>query len=467
MRAAHSPRGQGETDAVLLAPGAAVGDEANGTPAVTVQRPPGKFSSRVLITFAGNLVPPLVGLATAPVLAHALGVEGRGSVAAATAPVFLLVTCGTLGLPDAITYALASRQGARRPLLLKACLLVMATALLGVCILAATSSALSGGSPDTRDLLLLVSLTILPSLLLGLLRATASAYQSWGLIACERLVSHGTRLVLICGLAAAGHLTPMAAALVITGAPLLGALVYTRLRLPAVVPGEGTSSARWLLSYGLKVWLGSITGFLLMRLDQTLLTPLSDARQLGLYVVAVAISELPLIINSSVRDVLFSSDAAKRTDSRVPVAARVSSSLSMLAGLAIALSLPLWFDLAFGAEFHDAQLVAVVLLAAVVLGTPGAVAGAALSARGRPELRSYALVVACVVNVGMLLLLVPVLGAVGAALATMVGNLIASNLNIFWVSRSLGLRMHHFYLLRPSDAALVRDVLLAVVWRKR
>ena len=59
---------------------------------------------KVIVNSASNIAVPLTSFFSAPILAHALGVVGRGEVAGATAPLFLLATAGALGLPEAVTY---------------------------------------------------------------------------------------------------------------------------------------------------------------------------------------------------------------------------------------------------------------------------------------------------------------------------------------------------------------------------
>ena len=78
-----------------------------------------------------------------------------------------------------------------------------------------------------------------------------------------------------------------------------------------------------------------------------------------------------------------------------------------------------------GSAFDAAVVPAVILLVGLWLGTPGSVAGAGLSGRGRPGLRTVSLLVALVFNVTFLLVLTPVLGAEGAAIATLIGAVIA------------------------------------------
>ena len=86
---------------------------------------------------------------------------------------------------------------------------------------------------------------------------------------------------------------------------------------------------------------------------------------------------------------------------------------------------------------------------------PGSVAGAGLSARRRPELRSLSMVVALVVSTGALVLLAPAAGAVGAAWATLIGNVIAGGLNLVHCRRLYGLNPVDFLVPRRGDLAVL------------
>jgi O-antigen/teichoic acid export membrane protein len=55
------------------------------------------------------------------------------------------------------------------------------------------------------------------------------------------------------------------------------------------------------------------------------------------------------------------------------------------------------------------------------------------------------------VNLTLVVLLVPIYGALGAGIATLAGNLVSSNINILIASRLYSLRVRDFYLLRPAD----------------
>ena len=408
------------------------------------------------IALIGNAFPPLVALFSGPILAQALGVDGRGAVAAATAPLALVVTVATFGIPEAVTWVVARSPGLARNAAGRGLALLTLAGLVAMAAVAVSAPWLSGGSTEVTQLILLAGLAIVPNLLVAVLRGVASATQSWRLVAIERILTSSLRLVVLIPFWLTGTLTPLVATLTVAVMPVAGAVVYLgRMRSlpPRAVDVPRMARTDGLLGYGVRVWVGSLSGMLLSRIDQVLMTPLAGTYQLGLYVVAVSVSELPLIINQAVRDVTFVTDAAESVDARLSSSARISTLLCGLAALLLGVSMLWWLPFLFGEDFRDALPVAGVLLAAVVLGTPGSIGGSGLSARGRPGLRSVSLTIACLVNIGLLVLLAPTLGAMGAALATLAGNLISSNLNLLFLARVFGINPLAFYGVRRTDLA--------------
>ena len=408
------------------------------------------------IAMIGNAFPPLVAVFSGPILAQALGVAGRGEVAAATAPLALVVTLATFGVPEAVTWTIArspqlARNAARRGLLL-----LSAAGLVAMAAVFASAQWLSGGSPAVGQLVLVASLAIVPNLLVGVFRGVAAATQSWRLVATERILTSALRLVVLIPFWLTGTLTPLIATLTVAVMPVAGAFVYLgkmRSLPPAAAEVPRFARTSGLLGYGVRVWVGSLSGMLLSRIDQVLMTPLAGTYQLGLYVVAVSVSELPLIINQAVRDVTFVTDAADSVDERLSSSARISTFLCSLAAVLLGVSMLWWLPVLFGEGFRDAVPVAAVLLCAVVVGTPGSIGGSGLSARGRPGLRSLSLTIACLLNIALLVLLAPLWGAMGAALATLAGNLLSSNLNLVFLARVFGINPLRFYGLRQNDLA--------------
>jgi O-antigen/teichoic acid export membrane protein len=212
-----------------------------------------------------------------------------------------------------------------------------------------------------------------------------------------------------------------------------------------------------ITSFSLVVWLGSVSGIILGKIDQAIMLPLSDARQLGFYAAAASVADAVLVINNAVRDITFSAQSAGSEPSVLQRSARISFFAGTLIAVVLLAPVNYWFPLLFGQEFQSAVPVVAILTVAAVVGIPGSVAGAGLVGRGRPGAVSTSLVVAAITNVILVIALVPPMGAVGAAFATLAGNLIASNLNIVILRRIAGTTISGFYLVRPND--------LRSVWR--
>jgi O-antigen/teichoic acid export membrane protein len=431
----------------------------------------GGVSKSIVTVLFGNAFPPLVSLITGPILAQSLGVDGRGVVAAATAPFALVTAIVTLGVPEAVTYVVARSPGLLRHALRRGVLLLLLAGITATVAVVVASPVLTDGDAEIRRLMLLACLAIVPNMLVGALRGVSSALRRWHLVTFERASGALLKLALLVPFWLTDNLTPLVATVILAAVPVLGALPYLALlrNRPEADAGPAPREAtmRGLMSYGSRIWAGSISGIILTRVDQTLIAPLGSPAALGLYVVAVSVSELPLIINSAVRDVTFVSEAAGSEDGRLAMTARVSAFVCALAGLAIGISMIWWLPLLFGDDFAAAVPVAAVLLVAVVAGTPGSIAGSALSGRGRPGLRSWSLVIACVVNIGLLVALVPSLGAMGAALATLAGNLVASNLNLVFARVFFGISPWAFYGLRRGDLGVVLTAVRRLASRAR
>lgn len=408
----------------------------------------------ILAALLGNAFPPLASIATAPILALALGVDGRGAVASATAPLFLAVALATFGVPASVTRTIARQPWLTGSFVWRAAgVLVAAGATVTVALLL-TSPFFGGGDDTLTPLVGIAALALVPTLLTTLLQSVASGRHRWRLVTVERAVTAGVRLAALAALAMTDTLDVVSAVVVLALAPVAGAVAYLGLlRTDRVTRPAGSADARSrdVLSFGVRVWFGSVAGVLLTRLDQTLITPLSGPAELGLYVVAVNVADLPLVISNAVRDVSFAADAAEADDRRMLSASRISSALSVVASAALAVTAWWWVPIVFGSEFTAALPACLVLLLATAVGGQGALAGVTLSARGAPGRRSWSLVVAAAVNTTLVVLLVPGLGAVGAAIGTLVGSFVSSSLNVLQVWRRHGIPPRSFYGLRASD----------------
>ncbi|MEH3136732.1 MAG: oligosaccharide flippase family protein [Mycolicibacterium neoaurum] len=415
----------------------------------------------VLITAAGSAIPPAVMLLTQILLANSLGVAGRGVVAAATAPLMLAIALLTLGLPEALTHFVARSGTGRltRPFFISALVLFVAGGI-GMAAITLVAAPLSDGDDLLRDLILLASLALIPGLLTAALRGVAYGAHHWWLVTIERSLSAFVQLFGVFALFVGGTLTPTTATLAIAASTFAGAAVYLlspRLRdalRSSDSPTSPSPSFVAVASYGWQIWIGSSAGVILTRLDQVLMTPLAGVEQLGIYVVAVNVSNVALLFNSAVAQVMFAVESGAPSTDRIGRAARMSTLATAVVAFAIASLSPWLIPILFGDAFATSAPIVAILLLSIVLGIPGSVAGAALSGRGRPGLRSLALLIAMVLYIAAMLVLVPPYGAVGAAFAMLAGTT-APYLCIFWLHKFFDVPLSEFYRFRKSDVSVL------------
>ena len=410
----------------------------------------------VLMTLSSFLVP-AAGVLTQPILARALGVTGRGELAAAMAPHLLAVAAATLGLPEALTYYLAKYPAVTRRALLWAIPLCAGLGVVCLLVTLVTLPFLSKNDPRLAELILVAVSLTLPPLVMGVLQGAATGRQMWSSLALDRLINVTLRVIFFVLLLVLGKLTVLAAVLVNTLVPIASAVVYWRLLLPPPpdpaerpLPGR---TARLLVSYGNRVWLGSIASMLLSRLDQVLMVPLSSVEDVGLYSVANTIRDLPLIVALAIAGALFGVNSKERDPKRLVLTSRLTLLVNGAGCVLLGATLPWWIGPLFGAEFTGALVPTLMMLVSAVIFMPGLMAATSIQAWGRPGLRSLGLALTLVVNVGVFVVLVPRMGVIGACWANIITNAVLSGYMITTASRLLGVAVRDFVIVRPADIA--------------
>lgn len=414
--------------------------------------------SVAVVTF-GNIAPPLVALVTAPILAQALGVEGRGLLSAAIAPLLLTTSGMTLGIPESVTYLVAQKVRHPRWTLGIGLLISLVLGGIGSALIAALSGVLSDGDAHLDSLIAYSGLALAPTMMLGAIRGYARGLQRWMLVASEQLCSAMFRLVSIVLLASTNLLSVENAVIVSVLAGIVGCVAYALLlsRRSAERPIERMNladvreRASVMLRFGLGIWVGAAAGVLLSKLDLVLILPLSSASELGLYAVAMSIADTVRVFNKAVRDVVFSKQSNKQDDEMLSRASRVSTLLTLFAAIAVAILSYLLIPLLFGDDFKASTELVIILLVGIILGNPGSVLAAGLSARGRPMLRSIAMLIGVVTNIIGIVLLVPVFGAQGAAFASVASNVVTAVMVLVFAAKFFSLNPVHFLSLRRVD----------------
>lgn len=387
------------------------------------------FGAGATLTGAANLAIAALSIVTGVVSARLLGPHGRGELAAIqTAPGFL-ATLAMLGMPEALTY-FSAREPLRAgrylatasTLALAACLPSMAAGFVAMPIL------LHAQRPQivtaARWCLLVAPIWAVASMPMPVLRGIG-AFAQWNAIRVIVLLS----IIAVLAVAwATGHVTPAFIA--------YGWLVYSALLfLPTFwfvfrrgvrgpfVPDQATAGT--MLRYGAPCMMTGMPQMLNLRLDQMLMAALLPARDLGLYVAAVAWSGAAAPILNAVGAVMTPAVASAMDVAhgarRLAAGTRVTSALAIVICITLAVVTPIAIPILFGERFRASIPAALVLIpAAGVLGL-NQVLQEGLRGLGRPYAVLRAELVGLAVTAVALIVMLWPLGIMGAALASLGG----------------------------------------------
>jgi PST family polysaccharide transporter len=216
-----------------------------------------------------------------------------------------------------------------------------------------------------------------------------------------------------------------------------------------------------MLSFGIKAHLGRAMLFGNYRADQWILGVMASSKELGLYSVAVAWSEvlffLPTTLVSVQRpDLVRSSPEEARQ--RAAVVLRGALALTLACTVAMVLLAPVLCTTVFGEEFSGS----VEMLRVLALGSFGIATlkllGNALTAQRRPLLETGAVSVAFVTVFALDFALIPNHGGLGAAIASAVSYTAGGIAAAVIFGRALGATANDL-VPRPGDVmALGRSV---------
>ncbi|WP_142056963.1 oligosaccharide flippase family protein [Pseudarthrobacter sp. B4EP4b] len=236
---------------------------------------------------------PALGLLSGPILARALGPEGRGQFSSVMEPLTLGGAIATIGLPSAVTYFIAAGKDPRK-VLIRALALGLPSAVATYALLAWYSEHVSETQNIPRGLLLTAWAFVVASALIQILRAYWQGLGTWRRLDLERFSFAILRFSAVVIVAAIGFTTVqpyVAGALVaflLAGALLMSPNLFTRRE-------RDVPDVKGIYRYSFAAAVGTIAVVCSNRIDQALLPIVADSEQLGFYAIAVTVAEVPVI----------------------------------------------------------------------------------------------------------------------------------------------------------------------------
>ena len=375
-------------------------------------------------TLAVNILILGLNLGTGIITARTLGPEGRGAQAAMQMWPQLFAIALTLGLPTALLYNLR-RYPEKGSQLFSAALVIgtgmgLLATLVGVVFIPFWLDEYSPEVVRAAQWLMLSSpLILLINAFYSVLKVRGE-FTAFNALRCSMPV---LTLLILASLWMFYRLTPFSAALAYI-VPFVPVFLWTTFRLwKAYRPGVRRirESFRLLTFYGIRSYgVDLLGGIVAGRLDRILVVGLLSPTAMGLYVVAVSLARTLDSFPAAVAQVVLPKSASRPVEEVVAMVGRglrVSTTISVVAALALAILGPLLLKVIYGQEFSNAVPVFRILLAEVVLSGATWILAQAFMASNRPGVTSIMQGVGTGLTVPLLLVLVPRYGLVGAGLA--------------------------------------------------
>ena len=403
-------------------------EEGSLSPPPASPEPTGRGSREGLrrdaaLAIATGLAIQAVLILTGTLVARMLGPDGRGYLAALILWPLVITQLGNLGIPSALTYSIARDPSASRALARLGLSFAFPQALLLIAFQALWLLLILHGDPHQVRVAGWLTLALVPAMLA----------QQYGLALLQghlRLrLFNGLRLLpwLLYALGVVPLFAVGEDAIVPIVAALLGAFLVSGSTCLAsglrFSRGEGTPTVdrRFLVSFGLRGLLSSLSAVDVLRPDQVVLALFLSPAALGLYVVGLAFTNLPYFVAKSIGLTTFPWVASQPEKGE---ARRTMWSLFWLTtGIALVLVAGLcasahWLvPFFFGSDFSDAVTVTYIVLPGTVFLSARRVLSEGLKGRGYPLAGTLGELVSLAWIAIALAVLVPLWGINGAAVA--------------------------------------------------
>lgn len=366
-----------------------------------------------------------VGLFAALIpITRSLGPAGRGTVAFITVTAIVSATLARVGVTEATTVFSAQRPRLR-PVLL-------ANVLLSVTIASSAAAVLVCGAmlaePGLRPSG--IGNAELAALGLGMLASGLADAGYMFVLGCSRFRLHALVTIVSAWLYAA----TIAADSLLTGLTVLRAVMiwvaFQALKafvlLAAAVRSEGLAPPklrllRESLRFGLGAWVGTLSTAFNDRLDQVLVALIASEATLGIYATAVNSFEILLYLSGAAATAILPLAARASPRVRAEQVLRAYRSVTLLTAVGIVVAAAVGtqlIPLVFGGPFEASTEPFLWLLPGALGFVALSIFSSALLASSAPRRSSAGPVVSLTVCIGLDLVLIPSLGATGAAVAT-------------------------------------------------
>jgi O-antigen/teichoic acid export membrane protein len=388
------------------------------------------FISDVTILVA-NVVSSLIG-------ARALGPAGRGDLLVVVLWPPVIAMLAGLGLPTAYRYWMAKEPERVSQLFSNAVVYTVIVGLVAVTLADILVPHLVGNrGPQVMMLVRIYQINIPAALFLDLMRGLLEGTRRFGWAGAARIIFFGVQAFGFAALWATGQLTVASAMITMISSQTVAMLLALFAVLNQLRPRWQPSWSEFKnsMSYALRDYPGNVADYTTLRLDQLMLGAIASNVAIGLYVIAVRLSEMTTLAADAIADALMPEVAASKASDRAELlwarSLRLAIYMHLLLLPPLWLAAPLILKILFGQSFVPATGAFRWLLVAAGVWSCGSIVISGLRGFGHPGLSTLARFSAAVVTGAALLVLLPRMGITGAAIASLIGYTVMLAIALF------------------------------------
>jgi len=202
--------------------------------------------------------------------------------------------------------------------------------------------------------------------------------------------------------------------------------------------------------YGIALFLIDVN----YKVDILLINWLSTFDELGRYTLSVKLGELLWQLPGAIVVVLLSKGANSSAKTMVPIVVktiRITLFVTSILALGLCVFCFLFVVPIFGEGFESVPLIVTVLIPGLLFMVVFKSINSFFAGQGKPQYSIYIMVVAVVVNILLNILLIPKLGAVGAAIASDISYLLSSVIMLMFFCKKEQVKVSDIILTKKSD----------------
>ena len=428
------------------------------------------------LTLGANLTAYALTFSASVIVARSLGPAGKGVFQLVVLAHTLLATIGNLGLTSANSFLIAKGYYPLAEVGRHAAWLGVG---LGLAVFLAAAGAaqllpVSLVSVNERVYVLLagalVPFALLTQFLSGALQGAGKIVWLNVLNLTQAFVyaASAVVLLLVLRLTLLGALITFSLSTVITA--LLAALIFWRqargMATVGAPPRWNVALVRRASQFGVRAYPASVVSFLNLRADQFLLGYLAGTASVGQYSISVTVAELLLFFPRALATALLPRITGAQAEDAGHMAASACrhTLTASVFGLVTLLPLALLIPLIFGAQYGPAVVPCLLLAPGVAAYSLAPVLSTYFSGQlGRPLIASLLAALSLVVDLVLVWVFAPRLGASGAALASAIAYLVTMIVIIGVFLRLSRTRLRELIVPQAADFAAYRALLRSLV----